>query len=90
MRRVDSGTPFRLAYHDVAAALASGERFPHSSASKLMARRKSTGGLGNLGLAALAGRARLAVRWERRQRLRFDRAMRALAGPGGRSKRIRR
>jgi argininosuccinate lyase len=90
MRRVESGTPFRVAYRDVAAAVASGERFPRPSPAKLIARRKSTGGVGNLGLAALAGRARVAGRWGRRQRLRFDRAMRGLAGPRVRSRRARR
>ena len=80
MRRVESGTAFRLAYRDVAAALAEGECFPRPSAPELMARRRSSGGLGNLGLTALAARARAAGRWGRRQRLRFDRAMNALAG----------
>jgi argininosuccinate lyase len=80
MRRVESGTPFRTAYRDVAAALAAGERFAKPSSTQLLARRKSTGGLGNLGLPALASRSRSAARWARRERARFDRSMRTLAG----------
>jgi argininosuccinate lyase len=81
MRRVEEGRPFRLAYRDVAAALEAGERFPAPSRGALIARRRSSGNLGNLGLAAAAGRLRAIRRWEDRQRRRFDRAMTRLAGP---------
>ncbi|HET8625188.1 MAG TPA: lyase family protein [Gemmatimonadales bacterium] len=81
MRRVEAGRAFRRAYREVAAALEAGERFPAPSKSALLARRRSTGGLGNLGLPASAARLRAARRWGERQRTRFDRAMRVLAGP---------
>jgi argininosuccinate lyase len=80
MRRVEAGRPFRLAYREVAAALEAGERFPAPGKAALVARRRSTGGLGNLGLPASAARVRAARRWGERQRTRFDRAMQALAG----------
>ena len=55
MRRVERGLPFRAAYREVAAALDAGERFPAPSAAKLIARRSSTGGVGNLGLESDPG-----------------------------------
>ena len=80
MRRVEAGTPFRVASHEVAAAFAAGDRLARPGAAQLLARRRSAGGLGNLGLPVLAGRARSAHRWGLRERRRFDRAMRALEG----------
>ena len=50
MSRVERGRPFRTAYREVAAELAAGREFPPPSAAKLVARRSSTGGIGNLGL----------------------------------------
>jgi argininosuccinate lyase len=81
MRRVELGQPFRLAYREVAAALDRGERFAAPSASRLVARRSSTGGIGDLGLATARARVRRARRWARRERRRFDAAMNRLAGP---------
>jgi argininosuccinate lyase len=80
MRRVEQGVPFRSAYRAVAAALQSGENFPSPSPAEIIARRKSTGGLGNPGLKALRARNRSLERWENRERTRFERAMRRLAG----------
>ena len=84
MRRVEAGAPFRAAYREVAAALARGESLPEPAAAQLVARRRGTGGLGNLGLPALRARARAARRWGSAERRRFDAAMRRLAGPARR------
>jgi argininosuccinate lyase len=85
MRRVESGQAFRVAYRDVARALAAGERFVAPSPAAIINRRTSTGGLGNLGLDLVRARLRRARAWNVRQRARFDRAMRGLAGrPPGR------
>jgi len=81
MRRVEAGRPFRTAYREVVAALASGEQLPAPSRAKLVARRSSTGGVGNLGLGQVRGRLRRAWAWQARERRRFDAAMRRLAGP---------
>jgi hypothetical protein len=82
MRRVEAGRPFRLAYREVAAALRAGERFPSPAPGALVARRASTGGLGNLGLGLVRGRLRRGHAWQTRERRRFDRAMARLAGTG--------
>jgi argininosuccinate lyase len=83
MRRVEQGLPFRTAYREVAAALEAGERFPAPSPAKLIARRSSTGGVGNLGLNLSRARVRRGRSWHSRERRRFDRAMRKLAGRKG-------
>jgi argininosuccinate lyase len=80
MRRVGLGRPFRLAYREVAEAFKAGERFPQPTRRELVARRRSTGGIGNLGLRAARARVRSAGRWGARERTRFDRAMARLAG----------
>jgi len=80
LRRVEAGRPFRTAYREVAAALLAGERFSAPSAAALVARRSSTGGLGNLGLRLVRDRVRRARAWQTRERRRFDRAMARLAG----------
>jgi argininosuccinate lyase len=80
MRRVEQGSAFRDAYREVADALGSGASFDPPSRSLLVARRRSTGGLGNLGLAEARARLGRRRRWERRQRQRFDAAMARLAG----------
>jgi argininosuccinate lyase len=80
MRRVEGGTAFRLAYREVAAAIRRGESFDPPPASRIVARRRSTGGLGDLGLREAARRGRRARGWGRRERARFDRAMGRLAG----------
>lgn len=81
MRRVELGVPFRRAYREVAAALKRGERFPAPAPSRLIARRSSEGGLGNLGLPEAWRRWRAMTRWCERERGRFERALRQLAGP---------
>ena len=80
MRRVEAGSPFRIAYREVAAAIRRGETFDAPPHSRLVARRRSTGGLGDLGLGEAAVRVRRAGRWARRERTRFDAAMQRLAG----------
>jgi argininosuccinate lyase len=84
MRRVESGQAFRSAYHDVAAALREGERFDPPPQARIISRRKSQGGLGNLGLAELNRRIRKAQSWNGGERRRFERALTKLAGtPAG-------
>lgn len=80
MRRVEAGTPFRVAYRQVAAEFKAGVIFPVPTAADLLRRRRATGNIGNLGLPALRGRVRAAARWNRSQRARFTRAMAKLAG----------
>ena len=80
LRRAESGVPFRTAYREVAAAIARGESFAPPSASEILRRRRSTGGLGNLGLPALRSRLARNRRWARTARGRFEAAMRRLAG----------
>ena len=80
MRRVEQGLPFRTAYRQVAAALEAGEKFSAPSPAKLIARRSSTGGVGNLGLNLIRARVRRGRSWHSREQRRFDRALRKLAG----------
>jgi argininosuccinate lyase len=80
MRRVEEGVPFRTAYREVAKAIGRGQPFEVPPASWIVARRRSTGGLGDLGLAEAGARARRASTWGRRERARFDRVLRRLAG----------
>lgn len=82
MRRVEAGQPFRAAYREVKLELGRGRRFETPSTVRLLARRRSTGGLGNLGLADARQRLRAARAWSRRERRRFDQAMHRLAGRG--------
>ena len=79
MRRVEEGMPFRSAYRDVARALGSGEALRVPSHSEIIARRRSTGGLGNPGLPALVSRNRSREGWEMKERKRFSAAMKRLA-----------
>lgn len=80
MRRVEGGRAFREAYREVASALRNGGAFEAPSAARLVARRRSTGGLGNLGLDEARARLRRARGWDRLQRRRFDGAIARLAG----------
>jgi argininosuccinate lyase len=80
MRRVEEGRPFRSAYHEVSAALKQGKSFEAPTPDQIVSRRKSIGGLGNLGLPALRARIRKSLSWGRRERARFDRALSKLAG----------
>jgi argininosuccinate lyase len=84
MRRVEEGRPFRSAYHEVSAALKKGKSFEPPTRDQILSRRKSIGGLGNLGLADLKTRVRKALAWGARERKRFDRALTKLAGTPGR------
>lgn len=80
MRRVEQGVPFRQAYRDVAAEYKRGVIFTTPTDGDLIRRRRSVGGLGNLGLPALRSRLGSGRRWQRRERQRFDRAIARLAG----------
>jgi argininosuccinate lyase len=80
MRRVEAGLPFRTAYREVAAALEAGERFPAPPPARIVARRASTGGVGNLGLGLARMRLRRSAAWQGRERRRFAAALRRLAG----------
>ena len=80
MRRVEAGLPFRTAYREVAAALEAGERFPAPPPARIVARRGSTGGVGNLGLGLARTRLRRSAAWQGRERRRFAAALRRLAG----------
>jgi argininosuccinate lyase len=80
MRRVEAGRPFRSAYREVAAALKEGKVFEPPSRDRILSRRKSAGGLGNLGLPALRARIRRSQTWAARERKRFEGALRKLAG----------
>lgn len=75
MRRVRDGTPFRRAYRDVAAEVKQGIAMPAIGASDLIAARQSSGGIGNLPIASLRRRARLAARWNGLHRSRFSKAL---------------
>jgi len=80
MRRVEAGEAFRAAYRAVKLELGRGRRFEAPSPARLLARRRSSGGLGDLGLAEARRRLRAARGWSNRERRRFDQAMRRLAG----------
>lgn len=79
MRRVEEGVPFRRAYRDVASAIRSGQPLPLPAIGDIVARRRSTGGLGNPDFHVLVARNRARERWERGERRRFSAAMRRLA-----------
>jgi len=80
LRRAETGVPFRRAYREVAAELARGEALPRPTPSEILKRRRSTGGLGNLGLPALRARLARERRWARAARARFDGALLRLEG----------
>ncbi len=80
MRRVEAGSAFRIAYREVAAAIRRGERFESPPHSRIVARRRSTGGLGDLGLGEARARVRRARQWAGRERRGFQGAMARLAG----------
>jgi hypothetical protein len=63
-----------------AAALQAGERFPAPAHAKIVARRSSTGGVGNLGLDLVRARLRRGRGWQVRERRRFDQSMQRLGG----------
>jgi argininosuccinate lyase len=70
-----TGTPFRRAYREVAAGIKRGEAVMEPTSAAILAARTSIGGLGNLPLAALQGRARAAARWNAREQRRFELAL---------------
>ncbi|MFN8647987.1 MAG: lyase family protein [Gemmatimonadales bacterium] len=80
MRRVEGGSAFRSAYREVAAAIKEGDWWREPATDEIISRRRSTGGLGNLGLGLVQGRLRACRRWADREQRRFDGAMNALAG----------
>jgi argininosuccinate lyase len=84
MRRVRQGTPFRQAYHEVAAASARGDAFPRLSPRELAATRDSTGAMGNIPWQKLAARARAAQRWAATAQRQYQRALDRLTGRGRR------
>jgi argininosuccinate lyase len=82
MRRVEGGSPFRSAYREVAAAIKEGDWWREPATDEIIRRRRSTGGLGNLGLPAVRARLRAGRAWVVREQRRFDAALAALAGRG--------
>jgi argininosuccinate lyase len=80
MRRVDEGEAFRIAYRAVADEFKRGVQFPAPTPAEILARRSSTGGIGNLPLKELRSRHASIARWVRQERSRFDHAMTRLAG----------
>jgi argininosuccinate lyase len=72
MARVRDGEPFRRAYRDVSASVKRGDRVAEPTNAAMLASRTSSGGLGNLPLAALQRRRKGAVRWNAREQRRFD------------------
>jgi argininosuccinate lyase len=80
MRRVSAGAPFRTAYRAVAAEVAAGRLFPRPKVDSILERRRSIGGLGNLGLTVLRQRLAAARREVGRARRPFVTAMARLRG----------
>ena len=75
MGRVRDGEPFRRAYRDVAARVKRGERVDEPGNAALLNARTSSGGLGNLPIAALQRRGKAGARWNAREQRRFDAAI---------------
>jgi argininosuccinate lyase len=80
LKQTEAGTPFRRAYREIAAAIRRGAALPVPSPASLVARRRSQGGLGNLGLSDTWRRWRVMERWLTRERNRFEHALARLAG----------
>jgi len=80
LRRVEAGEPFRSAYRAVAAEHKRGVRFPMPSTTAIVARRRSVGGIGALGLPAVRTRLRARRAWSARVGRRFGQALTRLAG----------
>lgn len=83
MRRVEHGSAFRSAYREVAAAIKEGDWWREPATNEIIGRRRSTGGLGNLGLNEVKSRLKSCRQWVTREQKQYDRAMDALAGRGG-------
>jgi|CXWL01.1.fsa_nt_gi argininosuccinate lyase len=84
MRRVREGMTFRAAYREVAAEVKRGVAMPPIASAALISARQSTGGIGNLPIAALRTRLRAARRWQLAERRRFTKAIAALTARRGR------
>ncbi len=82
MRRVRAGERFRDAYRSVSTDVSGGAVMPTPSTAALMAARRSTGGMGNLPLGALAARRRTAIGWQRTRQRQFERALARLVRGG--------
>lgn len=80
MRRVESGVPFRRAYRAVASEIAGGWAIERPSIDAILSRRRSTGGLGNLGLRTLLLRVERERKAARQRRRRFASALARLRG----------
>jgi hypothetical protein len=83
MRRVERGSAFRSAYREVAAAIKEGDWWREPATEEIIGRRRSTGGLGNLGLPLIRSRLKASRAWLAREQRRFDSALDTLAGRGG-------
>lgn len=83
LRRVEAGEPFRAAYRAVAAEHKEGVKFPTPSTASIVARRRSVGGIGALGLPAVRSRLKARRSWGAGVRRRFERALARLAGARG-------
>jgi len=82
IHRVESGEPFRSAYRSVAAELKQGTLVtPPPSPKDLIRRRRSTGGIGNLGLPKLRARLRRCQRTTAQARGHFREALQRLQSP---------
>jgi argininosuccinate lyase len=86
MRRVERGSAFRSAYREVAAAIKEGDWWREPATEEIIGRRRSTGGLGNLGLPLVRARLRACRSWAAGQQRRFDGALDALAGRSARGR----
>ena len=80
LRRVEGGEPFRAAYRAVAAEHKRGVKFPVPSNATLVARRRSVGGVGALGLPKVRARLKARRAWSAGVRRRFEGALARLAG----------
>ncbi len=87
MRRVEHGSAFRSAYREVAAAIKEGDWWREPATTEIIGRRRSTGGLGNLGLNEVKARLKASRNWVAREQKKYDSAMDALAGRGGKRSR---
>jgi len=82
LRRAEAGVPFRRAYREVAAALDRGQAVAAPTPAEIVARRRSTGGLGRLDLAAPRRRFGVLTARNEAARARFLAAVKALVGRG--------
>ena len=69
-------------FRAVAEEFKRGVQFPEPTTEEILARRSSTGGIGNLPLKELRARYLSVSRWTTLQRNRFNQAMTRLAGRG--------